>query len=113
MGQLLLLVNGVGHLLELAWNVSESKRGVKFVEYLLPRLLLRRHEDQAFRANMVLSIMVKICAGHAAVRASCHSWPSTLSATMSVSLVSNAYLDETSVKIRAKPVPWEASWVKL
>lgn len=26
---------------------------------------------------------------------------------MSASLVSNAYLDENSAKIRAKPVPWE------
>lgn len=28
---------------------------------------------------------------------------------MSVSLVSNAYLDENSAKIRSKPVPWEVS----
>lgn len=28
---------------------------------------------------------------------------------MSVSLVSNAYLDENSSKIRSKPVPWEVS----
>ena len=26
---------------------------------------------------------------------------------MSVSLVSNAYLDDNSTKIRSKPVPWE------
>lgn len=31
---------------------------------------------------------------------------STITA-MSLSLVSNAYLEETSAKIRAKPVPWE------
>jgi hypothetical protein len=30
-----------------------------------------------------------------------------LQVTMSVALVSNAYLDDTSAKIRSKPVPWE------
>jgi hypothetical protein len=29
--------------------------------------------------------------------------------SMSVTLVSNAYLDETSAKIRSKPVPWEVT----
>jgi hypothetical protein len=29
--------------------------------------------------------------------------------TMSLSLVSNAYLEETAAKIRTKPVPWEVS----
>ena len=28
---------------------------------------------------------------------------------MSLSLVSNAYIEETSSKIRSKPVPWEVS----
>lgn len=32
---------------------------------------------------------------------------------MSVSLVSNAYLDENSAKIRSKPVPWEVRTVIL
>jgi hypothetical protein len=47
---------------------------------------------------------------HVTVGICCHSWfteNARVSATMSVSLVSNVYLDETSVKIRAKPVPWE------
>jgi hypothetical protein len=35
------------------------------------------------------------------------STPSPLSSTMSVSLVSNSYLDENSTRIRSKPVPWE------
>ena len=33
--------------------------------------------------------------------------------SMSLSLVSNAYLDENSTKIRSKPVPWEASLRRL
>ena len=32
---------------------------------------------------------------------------STLYTTMSISLLSNAYLDENSARIRSKPVPWE------
>jgi hypothetical protein len=31
--------------------------------------------------------------------------------SMAVSLVSNAYLDDNSAKIRSKPVPWEVNFI--
>lgn len=34
-------------------------------------------------------------------------WTSLCWTTMSLSLVSNAHLDDISAKIRSKPVPWE------